>query len=147
MFKPIDGQKIPDWTLSYFRQRNKNRVHSLVLKELKKSKLSQAEIARRLNKRPDVICRLFGAPGNWTLDTVSDLLFAISGVEAAYAVADPLEAAPRNFQSPDWVRPSPQSSTGRIGNTLNQSQLKNPIVVSSSVNVNSEFRKVELTGS
>ena len=103
MYKPIDGEKIPDWTVSYFRQRNKNRVHSLILSELKKAGVSQAELARRLGKKPDVICRWIGAAGNWTLDTVSDLLFAINGNEVDYSTCDPFHKIIRNYKGPEWV--------------------------------------------
>jgi hypothetical protein len=104
MSKPEGGKKVPDWTLSYFRQRNKNRVHSLVIEAMKKHNISQAEIARRLGRRTEVVCRWIGAPGNWTLDTISDLLFAIDGLEVDYKTAAPLTAAKRNYSAPDWVQ-------------------------------------------
>ncbi len=88
--KPEGADVIPLGTLGYFRGRNRWRVYELVLTEFKKSGLSQADLARRIGKRPEVISRLLGAPGNWGLDTVSDLLFAISGAEPAYQVAYPL---------------------------------------------------------
>ena len=104
MSKPKGGEKLPDWTIAYFRQRNKNRVHSLVVKAMKEIGISQAELARRLGRRPDVVCRWIGAPGNWTLDTVSDLLLAINGLEVAYSTSDPSDGLKRNFASPDWVK-------------------------------------------
>jgi hypothetical protein len=111
MFKPNANEKVPDWTLAFFRQRNKNRIHDLVIKSMKKFGISQAELARRLGRRPDVVCRWIGAPGNWTLDTVSDLLFAISGLEVAYEVGSPLDGPTRNFESPDWLMNSSAKGT------------------------------------
>jgi hypothetical protein len=81
-------------------------VHELVLNEFKKSGLTQAELARRMNKRPDVVCRLIGAPGNWGLDTVSDLLFAISHAEVGYSTLYPLDGAARNYTHPSWLQPN-----------------------------------------
>jgi hypothetical protein len=104
MSKPKAGEKVPDWTIAFFRQRNKNRVHSLVVKAMKECGVTQAELARRLGRRPDVVCRWIGAPGNWTLDTVSDLLFAIDGLEVDYKTSDPFDGAKRNFASPEWVK-------------------------------------------
>jgi hypothetical protein len=101
--KPEGAGRIPLGTLGYFRARNKWRVYDLVLREFKKSELSQADLARRLGKRPEVISRLLGAPGNWGLDTVSDLLFAIAGGEPVYGVAYPLNEAARNDAQPDWL--------------------------------------------
>jgi len=101
--KPERADLIPLGTLGYFRGRNRWRIYDFVLTEFKKSGLSQADLARRIGKRPEVISRLLGAPGNWGLDTVSDLLFAISGAEPAYGVVYPLVAAARNDVQPEWL--------------------------------------------
>jgi hypothetical protein len=105
--KPTGNDPIPIGTLGYFSARHRHRVHSLVLREFKKSKLSQADLARRLRKSPDVICRLLGAPGNWTLDTVSNLLFAIGGGEPTTDIAYPLDQPARNYTGPEWLIKTP----------------------------------------
>jgi len=79
------------------------RVFSLVHKELKKSGLSKAELADRIGKGQDRIAHILAAPGNWTLDTVSDLLFAINGYEVDYKVSSPLDKPARNQNVPDWL--------------------------------------------
>lgn len=65
----------------YYRQRHKNRVHSIVVqlfsKLVEKDGLTKAAIAYRLGKSPAQITRWFSGPSNWTLDTVSDLLLAM----------------------------------------------------------------------
>ena len=101
--KPEGRFPIPLGTLGYFRGRNRWRIYEFVLAEFRKSGLSQADLARRLRKRPEVISRLLGAPGNWGLDTMSDLLFAISGGEPRYGIAHPLDGAARNDVRPDWL--------------------------------------------
>ena len=101
--KPTGSERIEPWQLAYFQARNRSRLHDLVLVEFHKSGLTQVELARRLNKQPAVICRLLGAPGNWGVDTASDLLFAISGAEIAYGVQYPLNGAPQNYRMPDWM--------------------------------------------
>jgi hypothetical protein len=102
--KPTGANRIEPWQLAYFQARNRSRVHELVLLEFAKSGITQADLARRLNKQPAVISRLLGAPGNWGIDTVSDLLFAISGAEVAYRVQYPLDGAPQNYRSPQWLK-------------------------------------------
>jgi hypothetical protein len=72
--------------------------------EFERSGISQAELARRLGKTPDIICRWLAQPTNWTIDTVSDLLFAISGGEAKYLMAYPLDQPTRNDTQPDWLK-------------------------------------------
>ena len=39
---------------------------------------SRADLARKLRARPSQITRWLSSPGNWTLDTISDLLLAMS---------------------------------------------------------------------
>ncbi|HLQ24780.1 MAG TPA: hypothetical protein VK138_02755 [Acidiferrobacterales bacterium] len=90
--------------LGYFQARLKNRLHQLVIGEFikqEKSGTTKADIARRIGKRPEQITRLLGAPGNWTLDTVSDLLLAMGSELAAQAIRfDDVES--RAVTSIEW---------------------------------------------
>jgi hypothetical protein len=88
--EPTGTDRVSRGTLAYFRARLKQRIHSLIVREFKESGLSQADLARRLGKEPAQLCRLLSGPGNLTLDTVSDLLFAISGAELSLSAAYPL---------------------------------------------------------
>lgn len=67
---------------AYFRGRQKNRVYEAVFKRFTQladdDALTRAEIARKLKKRPEQITRLLSGPGNWELDTISDLLLAMN---------------------------------------------------------------------
>jgi hypothetical protein len=72
--------------LAYMRERHRGHVYDLVLSEFENSGLTKAALARRLGKAPEAISRWLGVPGNWTLDTVSDLLFSIRGAEPYYGV-------------------------------------------------------------
>jgi hypothetical protein len=75
--------------LEYFRARVRSKLHQLVLREFFKQEdrgLTQAELSRRLGKRTEVINRLLGAPGNWTLNTVSDLMLGM-GAELTFSVS------------------------------------------------------------
>jgi hypothetical protein len=77
-----DGKPISVGKKEYFRARLKSRLHQLVVNEFIRHEdlgLTQAEFARRIGKRIEVINRLLGAPGNWTLNTVSDLLLGMGG--------------------------------------------------------------------
>jgi hypothetical protein len=65
----------------YFGARYRNRLHSEVLRlftlENKRRGLTRADLAKRLGKRPEQVTRWLSAPGNWTLDTVSNLMLAM----------------------------------------------------------------------
>jgi hypothetical protein len=100
---PFGDEPVPEGTLAYFRGRSRSRIYESVLREFLRSGISQATLARRMGKRAEQINRLLGAPGNWTLDTVSDLLFAISGAEPVYGVQYPLKEPPRNYRKPEWL--------------------------------------------
>jgi hypothetical protein len=103
LYKPTADNRVPDTTLVYFRERNRLRVFELVLSEFVSSGIPQACLARRTGRRPEVVNRILSAPGNLTLDTVSDFLFAISGAEPSYGVQYPLDRPPRNYNEPDWL--------------------------------------------
>ncbi|HXW24198.1 MAG TPA: hypothetical protein VEK73_05585 [Xanthobacteraceae bacterium] len=105
--EPTGRDLIPPGVLEYFQTRNRMRVFSLVQREFDDSGITKAELADRLGKGPDRISHLLGAPGNWTLDTVSDLLFAISGAEIEYRIGYPLRRPARNMTAPEWLYQEP----------------------------------------
>ena len=119
---PTGSDRIPVGTLGYFQARNKRNAYDLVLEEFEASGLSQADLARRLGKGTDVICRWLSGPGNWTLDTLSDLLFAISGSAPLYGKEKPLNKPRRNQRGPDWLYPDEQRAPAPI--TKNRIELK-----------------------
>lgn len=103
----LAGGPIPIGKLAYFRERFRDRLYELVVSEfLRKEKageLTKADLARRIGRKPEQISRWLGAPGNWTLETVSDLLLAISKAELAFTLV-PLERRMiRNYNGPDWL--------------------------------------------
>jgi hypothetical protein len=106
---PMGSERVPRGTFGYFQARNKYLAYSLVLDEFKKSGLSQADLARRLGKGTDIVCRLLSGPSNWTLDTFSDFLFAISGATPLYDKEYPLNKPRRKQTEPDWLRSSSAS--------------------------------------
>lgn len=115
--EPTGTERVPISMFAYMRARNKHRLYSLVIKEFEKSGLSQADLSKRLGKNPDVVCRLLAAPRNWQVDTISDLLFAISGAEAVYGVANPLRQSPRNDTRPEWLGQHWGQKTEAVGAT------------------------------
>lgn len=79
----ITGEsEIDQWTLSYFRGRLSNRIHAMVLTEFlrqeKTGKITRALLAKRIGRKPEQITRWFSSSGNWTLDTLSDLLLGLA---------------------------------------------------------------------
>lgn len=101
--KPTGNEKISLGTLSYFRTRNKGRVYNLVMEEFLKSGISQTALGKRLDMDAGQLSRYLNSPGNWTIDTLSDFLFAIAGAEANYTSSYPLDLAQRNDTEPDWL--------------------------------------------
>ncbi len=99
--KPTVGTRVPAATQAYLRARNKRKAYDLVIKEFKKSKLSNAELALRLGRGADRVCKILAGPSNWTLDTMSDVLFAISGAEPVYGLQYPLDKPKRNYLGKD----------------------------------------------
>ena len=90
----------------YFRERLRNRLYDLIIGEVaafKAKGMTQAQLARRIDKRQDQLCRLLSGPGNMTLDTVSDLLLGLSGAELAMTL-DVVDKQPaRSVSAPHWL--------------------------------------------
>jgi hypothetical protein len=84
----------------YFRARLRNRLYNFIVSKYlareKAGTLSQAALARRIRRRPEVINRYLSTPGNWTLDTVSDLLLGIGPEELDMISSPVVSRPPRN---------------------------------------------------
>jgi hypothetical protein len=111
------GQNLSAGALAYFQARTKNAWHSYILakfvEEERAGRLTKAKLARRIGKSPEVISRLLGGPGNWTADTVSDLLLGICGEEARPDSTPILGRPVRNYRAdprelPEWATSSPE---------------------------------------
>jgi DNA-binding phage protein len=97
----LSDDPIPVGKRAYFAERLKNRLYDLIVSEFKKRGLSKADLARRTGRKPEQVTRWLGSPGNWTLDTISDLLIAM-GSELDVGIA-PLSGRPaRNSFAPPW---------------------------------------------
>lgn len=101
------GDRIPPGKLAYFQERTRNNLYDYVLTKFLQQErergLTRAQLARRIGKSPEIITRLLGAPGNWTIDTISDLLLGICAEEWIPASSSVLHRTQRNFSSDDWM--------------------------------------------
>lgn len=92
----LNVDRIPIGKLAYFRGRLTNRIHALVLEEFdllsKADKINKAQLAKRIGREPAQVTRWLGSPGNWTIETFSDLLLAM-GYEPTISVRNLAGAA------------------------------------------------------
>jgi len=77
----LNAEIIPEGKMAYFRSRLANRFHALVLTEFARleaeGKINRATLAKRISREPAQITRWLGSAGNWTSDTLSDLLLGM----------------------------------------------------------------------
>ena len=100
--EPVPGERVSPDTFFYWRARAKREAYDLVLSEFKKSGITKTELARRLGKTLPEVSRMLGGPANWTIATVSDLLFAIAGGIPKWSMAIPKRSR-RNDTQPHWL--------------------------------------------
>lgn len=101
-------QPLSDYALGYLNARVRNSFYDYVLRRFheaeEKEGLTKAKLARRLGLEPARVTRLLGSPGNWTLDTISELLVGICREELQPRSEPYLERDKRNFGSENWLR-------------------------------------------
>lgn len=115
--KPQGDGPIPPALLSYVGRKLKNDFYHLVLAAFQTSNMTQAELATKAGMDKGQLNRQLGAPGNWTIDTVAKLLFAINGNVVLPTSVDVEASARANMSEPDWLRdasPAPISKVTAI---------------------------------
>jgi transcriptional regulator with XRE-family HTH domain len=91
-----DGGPIAESRLVYLQERLRGRFFDFLLSRFEAARehgLSQAKLARRINKSPEVINRWLSAPANLTLDSMSDLFAGISAEEPEFSTSSLLGRA------------------------------------------------------
>ncbi|MEH6725195.1 MAG: hypothetical protein V7703_03485 [Hyphomicrobiales bacterium] len=89
--------------LGYTRQALRSNAFNLLHREIEAAELPQAEIAKRIGKDKSWLSRTLGAPNNITLDTLSDLVLAITGKQVELTLHDPARAPRQNFDTYAWL--------------------------------------------
>jgi hypothetical protein len=64
-------------------------LYDLVIREFKRSGITQSTLAHRWGKAPEVVSRFLARPANWEVNTWTEALFAISGAIPTFGVAYP----------------------------------------------------------
>lgn len=88
--RPAAAERTPVDLEAYLRALNRRQQHQFLLKAFIASGMTRADLARRTGKKPEVISRILGRPGNMRADTFLEVLFAISGKIPKYDSEDPL---------------------------------------------------------
>jgi len=117
LFEITERKPIPLNKLAYFQARLRYNLYDFIVskfKEMEKDQgLTKAELARRIGCKPEQITRRLGAPGNWTLDTISDLLIGIAGEELEPKSNSVLGRAKRNVDEKSWREISENIQTSK----------------------------------
>ena len=95
-----DGPAIPESKRIYFQRRLRDRCFDFIIGRFLREQangLTKAKLARRIGKPPEVVNRWLAAPGNLTLDSISDLLLGICAEEPEMDGCSVLNRQPTNY--------------------------------------------------
>lgn len=103
-----NSERLPAGILAYLSARNRGAVFDYVHQKLREAEghgMTRKELANRIRKSPTRLSHILGSPGNWTIDTVSELLIGIAGEELVPTSRKLLEQPRRNFDSEAEIKP------------------------------------------
>lgn len=103
-------------TKYYYRQRQQNRLYDAVIRAIEEEGVRRKFIAEKLGIPPSQVTRLLSGPANWTVDTVSDLLFAIDA-ELDFQIVRFRDRAQGNRFHPVGEQARPIIMGGQTGTT------------------------------
>jgi transcriptional regulator with XRE-family HTH domain len=95
-----DGPEVSEAKRVYFQRRLRGRLFDFIRDRFDSEEangLTQAKLARRIGKSPEVINRWLSAPSNLTLDTISDLMIGIRAEELEIGGRDLLNRPRTNY--------------------------------------------------
>lgn len=85
---------------AYFKERVRNNYYDYVLRKFLEAEaggLKKADLARRIGWRPDQLSRTLASPGNWTLNSITELLLGICKEELTPSSMQVLQRPQANF--------------------------------------------------
>lgn len=104
----VGEDPLSEYALGYLSERVRNSFYDYVLRRFHEAAdqegLTKAKLARRLGLKPARVTRLLGSPGNWTLDTASELLVGICREELQPKSASYLDRSARNLRPMELIR-------------------------------------------
>lgn len=77
--EPSGEERIPASTLGYVTEMAREEVFDMLAAACVEAGVPRNHIAKRLGKEPAQISRMLNSPGNFTIDTIAQTLFAING--------------------------------------------------------------------
>lgn len=119
------SKTIPEGKLAYFRERLRLKLYDVIMAAFddleKEGALTRADLARRINKDPAQITKFFASPGNWTVDTISDLALGVGGCELDLGLKRLCDMPARNSTHLDLITTHKKASHhGRKLEALNE---------------------------
>lgn len=104
----IEGDEpLSEYARAYIGARAKSEFYDYVLRKFEHessvSGLTKSKLAERLGYDPARVSRLLAAPGNWTIETIAELLAGICREKISPNSTPMLDHIVRNFSQSDWV--------------------------------------------
>ena len=111
-YSDVAAEQISEGTLAYFSERARLKIFNMVMSELKNKietdkHFTRTLLAKKIRKSPSRLTKMLASPGNWTIDTISELLLGICGAEPVIEKAVIELQSRRNHTRPEWLDSPP----------------------------------------
>ncbi|WP_172125291.1 helix-turn-helix domain-containing protein [Devosia sp. 919] len=101
--EPTGDEPVDRFALSYMAGLARDRIHQMILTAFVESRLTKAQLARRLGMDRSRLSKILNTSSNITAETLGQVMFAIDGSCPRVERDWPLREGMQNLREPIWL--------------------------------------------
>lgn len=147
LMNELDGPKIGEFYVNYFRERFRGQVNDELVEALEENGMKKADVARKLDRRPEQITRWLSAPCNLEMDSLSDIALALGLVPTIRLIKIGDERSNNDLHSFIKLSGRTDVTTGMGSYVYDQANQESKLMIETSSQTNQSAKKLVSIGS